>query len=128
MLPSDSIWFPTINQTLPIKFAHCRPARASPLTLGPSGAILGLAPSESLSQTKTPSLLKQLVERKIIEQSVWSFMLISGEEGVFSIGGTGAETVVLAENQIEEQLRAAGERENQGKEKQSIAELGVALN
>ena len=70
--------------------------------------MLGLAPSTHLSQTKTPTLLQQLVEKKIIERGIFSVMLINGQEGVLSVGGTGAEAVDLVEAQTRRQLDQIG--------------------
>lgn len=70
--------------------------------------MLGLAPSTHLSQTKTPTLLQQLVEQKIIERGVFSVMLINGQEGVLSVGGTGAEAVDMVEAQTRRQLDEIG--------------------
>ena len=73
--------------------------------------MLGLAPSEHLSQTKTPSLLEQLLEKNIIERSVFSVMLINGQEGVLSIGGTSADAVDLVQEQTRQELDRVGELE-----------------
>lgn len=108
-LPTEILYLPKGKSTLPISFAHCRPSKSSLSTLQASGTVLGLAPSEHLSQTGTISLLKQLLEAKVIEQQIWSLMLINGHEGVLSIGGTGAEAVELVEQQTREQLDKFGE-------------------
>lgn len=70
--------------------------------------MVGLAPSTHLSQTETPTLLQQLVEQKIIERGIFSVMLINGQEGVLSVGGTGAEAVDLVEAQTRRQLDEIG--------------------
>jgi len=70
--------------------------------------MLGLAPSQHLSQTKTPGLLQQLLEKKTIERSIFSIMLINGQEGVLSVGGTGAEAVDIVEAQTRKQLDEIG--------------------
>ena len=70
--------------------------------------MLGLAPSRHLSQTETPTLLQQLLEEKVIERSIFSIMLINGQEGVLSIGGTGAEAVDYVEVQTRKQLDELG--------------------
>ncbi|KAI9879838.1 MAG: hypothetical protein M1830_006861 [Pleopsidium flavum] len=110
-LPTELMHLPMTNNSLPISFAHCRPSKSSLYTLLASGTMLGLAPSEHLSQTRTPSLLKQLLEKKFIERDIWSLMLINGREGVLSIGGTGAEAVDLVQKQTREELDRIGELE-----------------
>lgn len=103
-LPTDSFHLPTINAIVPLSFAYCRPSKFSVDTLGPSGSILGLAPSEHLRQTQSTSLLKQLLAKDIIERPIFSLMLINGEKGVLSIGGTGARAVDLVEQQTKDEL------------------------
>lgn len=110
-LPTDSFHLPTINATVPLSFAYCRPSKFSVDTLGPSGSILGLAPSEHLRQTGSTSLLKQLLAKDIIERPIFSLMLINGEQGVLSIGGTGARAVDLVEQQTKEKLDYIGAAE-----------------
>lgn len=70
--------------------------------------MLGLAPSEHLSQTKTPMMFKQLLERGVIERPIWSLMLINGQEGVLSVGGTSAPAVQLVEKQTNAELDTLG--------------------
>lgn len=103
-LPTDSFHLPTINISIPLSFAYCRPSKFSLHTLGASGSALGLAPSEHLRQTKSTSILKQLLQKQIIERPVFSLMLINGQEGVLSIGGTGARAVELVEQQTKDEL------------------------
>ncbi|CZS89240.1 uncharacterized protein RAG0_00643 [Rhynchosporium agropyri] len=103
--PTDVVHLPTIQRPVPISFAHCRPAKQWLRTLLPSGAYLGLAPSTSLSQTKTVGLLQQLVETKAIEIPLWSVLLINGREGIFSIGGTSAASVRRAGKETDELLK-----------------------
>lgn len=107
-LPTDSFHLPTINSVVPLSFAYCRPSKFSVDTLGPSGSILGLAPSEHLRQTGSTSLLKQLLAKGIIERPIFSLMLINGEQGVLSIGGTGARAVDLVEQQTKDELDYIG--------------------
>ncbi|KAH9220100.1 aspartic peptidase domain-containing protein [Leptodontidium sp. 2 PMI_412] len=102
--PTDVVHLPTIQRPIPISFAHCRPAKQWLRALLPSGAYLGLAPSPSLSQTKTVGLLQQLMEKKAIGIPVWSLLLINGKEGLFSIGGTSAASVRQAEKETDEML------------------------
>ncbi|KAH0537603.1 hypothetical protein GP486_008820, partial [Trichoglossum hirsutum] len=116
-VPTDTITLPTINISAPISFTLCRPPKSSLQTLLPPGSVLGLAPSESLSQTKTDGLLKQILDRGIVENSIWSIMLINGQAGVFSIGGTGAEAVKMVEQQTKAALDRLGEIERLQKEK-----------
>lgn len=116
-LPTDSFHLPTINAVVPLSFAYCRPSKFSVDTLGPSGSILGLAPSEHLRQTGSTSLLKQLLAKGIIERPIFSLMLVNGEQGVLSIGGTGARAVDLVEQQTKDELDYIG-----------AAEGGTSLN
>ncbi|KAI9760298.1 MAG: hypothetical protein M1835_000194 [Candelina submexicana] len=121
-LPTDLVHLPTINTSLPLSFAYCRPSKSYLHTLLASGSMLGLAPSDSLSQTKTPSLLKQLAEKKVIEHNIWSLMLINGQEGVFSVGGTGAEAVETVMRQTKEQMDRFGELEKTKANEQAVTE------
>lgn len=70
--------------------------------------MLGLAPSHHLSQTGTQTLLAQFLETKTIARSIFSIMLINGQEGVLSVGGTGAEAVDYVEAQTRKQLDDIG--------------------
>ena len=101
-----------MNRSLPFSFAHCRPSKFSQGTLGPSGSMLGLASSEHLSQTGSTSILKQLLDRKIIHRPVFSLMLINDHEGVLSIGGTaaGAARMVAAQTTADLDRLGAAER------------------
>lgn len=103
-LPTDSFHLPTINISIPLSFAYCRPSKFSLDTLGASGSALGLTPSEHLRQTKSTSILEQLLQKQIIERPVFSLMLINGQEGVLSIGGTGARAVEMVEQQTKDEL------------------------
>lgn len=103
-LPTDSFHLPTMNISIPLSFAYCRPSKFSVDTLGASGSALGLAPSEHLRQTKSTSILKQLLQKQVIERPIFSLMLINGQEGVLSIGGTGARAVEMVEQQTKEEL------------------------
>lgn len=102
--PTDIVHLPTIQRPIPITFAHCRPAKQWLRALLPSGAYLGLAPSASLSQTKTIGLLEQLLDKKVIDVPMWSLVLINGKEGIFSIGGTSAASLRQAEKETDEML------------------------
>lgn len=70
--------------------------------------MLGLAPSEHLSQTKTPIMFRQLFETGVIERPIWSLMLINGQEGVLSVGGTSAPAVQLVQKQTTNELDNLG--------------------
>ncbi len=109
--PKDVIHLPTIKRSIPISFAHCRPAKQWIRSLLPSGAYLGLAPSIALSQTKTISLIPQLTEKKIIDVPVWSLVLINGKDGIFSIGGTPAPSLRQAETETNDGLGRLGTNE-----------------
>lgn len=100
-----------MNVSIPLSFTYCRPSKFSLDTLGASGSALGLAPSEHLRQTKSTSILKQLLQKQIIERPVFSLMLINGQEGVLSIGGTGAPAVELVEQQTKDELDHIGAAE-----------------
>lgn len=92
-LPSDVLHLFVIRRAVPVTFAHCRPAQQWSRSLLPNGAYLGLAPSTHLSQLKTTSLMPQLIEREIIDRPMWSIVLLSSHEGLFSMGGTVIATV-----------------------------------
>jgi hypothetical protein len=94
-----------------VAFAHCRPSKSSVDTLRPSGAMLGLAPAGSLSQTRTPSLLGQLRERGVVRHDMWALMLVNGHEGVFSLGGSSAHVIDAVERQTRDELNRLGELE-----------------
>lgn len=73
--------------------------------------MLGLAPSKHLRQIDTPFLLHQLLSQRIVERPIFSLMLVSGHEGVLSIGGTAAQAAELVSKQTAEQLDRAGAEE-----------------
>ena len=105
---TDLFTLPTVNEPLPLSFPYCRPTKFSRNTLGPSGSTLGLAPSEHLSQTGPMSILKQLFERKVVQHPIFSLMLINGQDGVLSIGGTAAGTIDMVVSQTEHALNQLG--------------------
>jgi hypothetical protein len=109
--PKDIIHLPSIQLSIPISFALCRPAKQWIWTLLPSGAYLGLAPSTALSQTRTVSLLQQLIEKNVIDTPVWSLVLINGNDGIFSIGGTSAPSLRQAEIETHDELARLGTQE-----------------
>jgi hypothetical protein len=102
--PTDILHLNTIDRLLPINFAHCRPARQWLRSLGPSGAYLGLAASTSLSQLNTTSLMDQLIEKEIIDLPMWSIVLLNGQHGFFSMGGTPIATIREVERETMELL------------------------
>ena len=108
---TDLFTLPTVDNPLPLSFPYCRPSKFSRKTLGPSGSILGLAPSEHLSQTGSKSLVKQLFEEKVIQRPIFSLMLINGQDGVLSVGGTAASTIEMVVSQTENALNQIGETE-----------------
>ncbi len=91
---------------MPLPFAYCRPSKYSSRTLGASGGTLGLAPSEHLSQIRTPSLFRQLLDKAAIQRPVFSLVLINGQDGVLSVGGTAAHAIKLVEAQTKTELDA----------------------
>lgn len=101
--PHDLTLLPSANLSFDLQFAHCKPRRQSRDTLLPSGALLGLAPSKSLSQLgdELPDFFDQVVGQHIVENSVFSLHLINGEEGILSIGGTIADAIARVEERIE---------------------------
>ncbi len=111
-MATEAFLLPTLKKKAPVSFPHCRPSKYSSATLGASGSLLGLAPSRSLSQIESPSLIEQLLEANVIEENVWSLLLISGHEGVLSVGGTAAEAVEAAEEQVKLQLDRLGQLEH----------------
>ena len=113
---TDLFTLPNVDSSLPLSFPYCRPSKFSRNTLGPSGSILGLAPSEHLSQTGSISLVKQFFEEKVIQRPVFSLMLINGQDGVLSVGGTAASTIEMVVSQTENALNQIG-----GTEKGDIA-------
>ena len=105
---TDLFTLPTVNDPLALSFPYCRPSKFSRDTLGPSGSILGLAPSEHLSQTGSVSLCKQLLEKEVIQHPIFSLMLINGQDGVLSVGGTAASTIEMVVRQTENVLKQLG--------------------
>ncbi|KAI4110026.1 MAG: hypothetical protein L6R37_000159 [Teloschistes peruensis] len=75
------------------------------------GSILGLAPSKHLRQIETTFLLHNLLSKGIVERPVFSLMLLSGHEGVLSIGATGAPAAEMVDKQIAAELDRAGAAE-----------------
>ena len=92
---------------------YCRPFKYSLKTLGASGSTLGVAPSQHLSQTRSASLFKQLLDKEAIQRPVFSLMLINGQEGVLSLGGTAAGAIELVETQTKSELDSLGGDEKQ---------------
>lgn len=107
---SEIFTLPTVNTSIQLPFAQCRPSKFGLRTLWASGSTLGLAPSETLSQTGS-SLLKMLLEREIIQRPIFSLTLINGQEGILSIGGTAAKAVEMIVSQTEAALDRLGGKE-----------------
>ena len=105
---ADLFTLPTVGDPLPLSFPYCRPSKFSRNTLGPSGSMLGLAPSEHLSQTGSVSLVQQLFDKEVIQHPIFSLMLINGEDGVLSIGGTAASTIEMVVRETENTLNQLG--------------------
>ncbi|KAL9070050.1 MAG: hypothetical protein Q9161_005106 [Pseudevernia consocians] len=105
---TDLFTLPKVNDPLPLSFPYCRPSKFSRNTLGPSGSTLGLAPSEHLSQTGSISLLKQLLDKEVIQHPIFSLMLINGQDGVLSVGGTAASAIETVVSQTENALSQLG--------------------
>ncbi|KAL8818594.1 MAG: hypothetical protein Q9223_002796 [Gallowayella weberi] len=110
-LPTDVFHLPTVDRSIPLPFAYCRPLKGSQETLDPSGSMLGLAPSKHLRQIDTPFLLHQLLKEGIVQRPIFSLMLVSGREGVLSIGGTSSQAAEMVSKQTAEQLDRAGAQE-----------------
>lgn len=108
---TDEFHLPTINTSLPLSFAYCRPFKYSLQTLGASGSTLGLAPSEHLSQTRSRSLLTQLLDKGVIQRPVFSIMLVNGGDGVLSLGGTAGGAVDMVEAKTKFELDLIGGNE-----------------
>ena len=108
---TDLFTLPTIRDSLPLSFPYCRPSKFSRNTLGPSGSTLGLAPSEHLSQTGSVPLLKQLHEKEVIQHQIFSLMLINGQDGVLSVGGTAASAIDMVVSQTENALNQLSDTE-----------------
>lgn len=102
--PTDILHLNTIERMIPVSFAHCRPAKQWIQALLPSGAYLGLAPAASLSQLKTTSLLSQLIEKGIIDTQLWSLVLLNGQDGLFSLGGTPVASIRKVEKETQDLL------------------------
>ncbi|KAL8969746.1 MAG: hypothetical protein Q9183_001852 [Haloplaca sp. 2 TL-2023] len=110
-LPTDTFHLPSVGKQFPLPFAYCRPLRAARETLEASGSMLGLAPSKHLRQIDTPFLIHQLLGKGIVKRPVASLMLLSGHDGVLSIGGTGAKAAEMADRRTAAELDRAGAQE-----------------
>lgn len=71
----------------------CSPSKNSRLTTGPSGSVLGLAPSDALARISGPSLLQQLLAKEAINFELFSLTLLDPRTGNLSLGGTIAEQI-----------------------------------
>ncbi|KAL9602719.1 MAG: hypothetical protein Q9179_002454 [Wetmoreana sp. 5 TL-2023] len=110
-LPTETFHLPSVGKSVPLSFAYCRPLRATQQTLEASGSMLGLAPSKHLRQIDTTFLFHQLLNEAIVKRPVFSLMLISGRDGVLSIGGTGAAAAGMVDRQTAAGLDRAGAQE-----------------
>ncbi|KAK3080058.1 hypothetical protein LTS18_003229 [Coniosporium uncinatum] len=106
---ADSLWLPGSGVDFRIAYPDFRPLKPSLETLRPSGAILGLAASDGLSQTRKSSIIKQLLDAEVIQRNLFSVMLLNAREGVLSLGGTAAEAVKAAIDDTENALRRLGD-------------------
>lgn len=95
---------------IPISFANCKPAKQWIQSLLPSGAYLGLAPAASLSQLNTTSLLPQIIEKGIIDSQLWSLVLLNGQDGLFSLGGTPLASIRKVEKETQDLLSSQNEK------------------
>lgn len=88
--------------------------------------MLGLAPSEHLSQTGAATILQQLLDKEVIKRPIFSLLMISAHEGVLSVGGTAASAVdhVVAETRKNLDRISAAE---QAKGKKLVVEDGAKL-
>ena len=112
-MSEDELYLPTTNTTIPISFPQCRPSKYSASTLGPSGSLLGLAPSHHLRQTGGIAPFKQLLDKEIIQRPIFSLMLINDKEGVLSIGGTTASAIERVVSQTEAALDSLADTEKE---------------
>ena len=86
----------------------CSPSKSSRNTLSSSGNILGLAPTSALSHIDAAPLLRQLVDKGIIERNLWSLTLLDSQSGVLTLGGTIASEVEQARIRSEVELDNMG--------------------
>jgi hypothetical protein len=56
-------------------------------------------------------LIPQLLEKNIIDNPVWSLVLINGKDGIFSIGGTSAPSLRRAAIETDDELTRSGTHE-----------------
>ncbi|KAJ9605411.1 hypothetical protein H2200_010068 [Cladophialophora chaetospira] len=106
---SDDFHFPelfAVRLDLPI----CSPAKASRQTLANSGSSLGLAPhAGSLARLASPPLLRQLSEKDLVKEQIWSVTLLDAENGILSLGGTIARDIEEAKVRGEIELKHFGD-------------------
>lgn len=91
-----------------MSFVYCRAQKFKRRTLGPSGSVLGLAPSKHLKQTDSNPFISQLLKSEVIERPIFSLMLINGYEGVLSVGGSGASAVDVVVQRTKDDLDRIG--------------------
>lgn len=116
---TDTFHLSRSQATVSLSFPHCRPSKSSLDTLGPSGSLLGLAPSTHLSQIKSPSFMRQLLEKEIVKLPIFSILLINAEEGVLTVGGTASNIVEKVVQQTKDELDRLGAMNAELKERDS---------
>lgn len=52
--------------------------------------------------------MKQLLEKEVVQRPIFSLMLINGQDGVLSVGGTAASAIDLVVSQTERELDQLG--------------------
>jgi hypothetical protein len=58
--------------------------------------------------------MPQLIEKNIIDASIWSLLLVNGKDGIFSIGGTSSPSLRQAEIETDDALAQLGTNELKG--------------
>lgn len=125
--PTDILHLNTIDRMIPISFAHCRPAKQWIQALLPSGAYLGLAPAASLSQLNTTSLLPQLIEKGVVDTPLWALVLLNGQDGLFSLGGTPLASIRKVEKETQDLLSSQNPQEHEELKREEKLEERVGV-
>lgn len=73
----------------------------------------------------SPGFLRQLLDTGVVRRPIFSIMLINGNEGVLSIGGTAARAVQLVEQQTKDELDRASIAETGRKKDQELLKRGA---
>lgn len=109
-LPTDLLHLSntTVSTSLSIQIPMCGRPKYSRRTLGSSGNVLGLAPSNHLAQITHPSLLGLL--NGSVPESLWSMTLLDAHSGILSCGTT------IALDVEEAKIRTQIELENMDKQ------------